>query len=225
MNAEQLKKIFRKWRSDYDFKTFTGASVSLAATLAFALYNGFLGLSLSSVWHGSICVYYIILLVLRASILSAEKRTAPEGDGDLHRRRACVIASVWLLVLNIALIVPISILARQKNPENMTLIPALAMAAYTTYKITMASVNLKRRHTSANHLVRLLRYINFIDALVSIMTLQNTLIMLNSKGADPNMLPFTILSNGIIMLVIILLSVSALVRNIRSLRAKRSLPG
>ena len=76
-----------------------------------------------------------------------------------------------LLILNASLIVPITIMVKQQRPVTMTLIPAIAMAAYTTYKITMASVNLKRSKKTADSLVRFLRMISFIDALVSILTL------------------------------------------------------
>ena len=100
----------------------------------------------------------------------------------------------------------------------MTLIPAVAMAAYTTYKVVMASLNLKRGKRAANSLVRLLRTIGFIDALVSILTLQNTLIMVNSKGEDMEMLPLTAITSGAVMLAILALSVFALLRGIRGRR-------
>ncbi len=91
--------------------------------------------------------------------------------------------SFLLFILNISLIVPISIMVGQQKSVNLTLIPASAMALYTTYKIIMVFVNLRKRKVSSDNLVWLLRTINFIDALVSILILQNTLIMVKSKIA------------------------------------------
>lgn len=108
----------------------------------------------------------------------------------------------------------------QQKPVNMTLIPAIAMAAYTTYKITMAAVNLKRRRKSADNLTRMLRTISFIDALVSILTLQNTLIMVSAKGNLSEILPLTAITSGVIWAFILLLSVSALLNGIPNIKRK-----
>ena len=126
--------------------------------------------------------------------------------------------SSLLLILNISLIVPISMMVRQQKPVSLTLIPAIAMAAYTTYKVTMASVNLKRRRASSDSLVWLLRTISFIDALVSILTLQNTLIMVNSAGEDLSMLPLTAITSFCVWVTVLLLSFSAIIKGIRRVR-------
>lgn len=58
---------------------------------------------------------------------------------------------------------------------------AIAMAAYTAWKNTVASIHIgqERRRAGGSVLVSKLRTVNFIDALVAILTLQNTLIMVN----------------------------------------------
>ena len=122
------------------------------------------------------------------------------------------------MILNLSLIIPVSLMVRQQKPVNLTLIPAIAMAAYTTYKIIMASVNLKRRKRSSDSLVRLLRTINFIDALVSILTLQNTLIMVNSNGEDTALLPLTAATSAAVFLAVVLLSVAAMIKGIVSIK-------
>ena len=213
-------RFFSRWKSDYDFKTITAAGLSLAVTGAFALYNGFLGAYLPSVWYGTICVYYIILTALRGSIILAEKRIAGTEDRAEKRERVCLAASALLLVLNVSLIVAVSMMVRQQKPVHVTLIPAVAMAAYTTYKVTMASIHLKRRKRSSDSLVRLLRTISFIDALVSVLTLQNTLIMLNATGEELSMLPLTAMTSAAVFLTVLLLSLHALVHAVR-VRKKR----
>ena len=192
----RVKQFIDRWKNDYDFKTVTAALGSLFVTALFALYNGFLGIYNASLWHGSICVYYLVLVILRGMIISSRSRIERSG---------------LLLFLNFCLVVPVSLMVVRQKPVNMSLIPAIAMAAYTTYKVVMASVNLKKRKRSADNLVRLLRTISFIEALVSVLTLQNTLIMVNMKGDGSEMLKLTAVTSAAIMLAVLALSVSAMI--------------
>jgi len=215
---DTAKQFVARWKTEYDFKTYISAAASLMVTLIFAFYNGFLGIHHSSLWYGAICVYYIMLTLLRGLIITAAKRIFQRKSQKNARNNASLVISFLLLILNISLIVPISIMVKQQKPVSLTLIPAIAMGAYTTYKVIMASVNLRRRKTTSDSLVWLLRTISFIDALVSILTLQNTLIMVNSNGEDLGMLPLTAISSAFIWVAALLLSLNAIIKEIK--RAK-----
>lgn len=219
-----LSSLIEKWKTDYDFRTLISGALSLGVTSAFALYNGFLGIHHSSIWHGTICAYYLVLVLLRVLILSYAKKSQI-NDAQAVQRRVYLISSILFFLLNLSLIVPVSIMTIQKKPVNMTIIPAIAMAAYTTYKIIMASLNFIRRKRTDNSLLRLLRVISFIEALVSIMTLQNTLIMVISRGGDPSMLGLSALANGAMMFIILLLSAGVLLNGIRAVLKSRKSTG
>lgn len=215
------EKFIEKWKNDYDFKTVTTALVSFAVTVVFALYNGFLGICHSSLWHGTICVYYIILACLRGLIINTVRKYSRDEKRDETRKKVYIIVSGLLFILNSSLVVPIIIMIRQENPVNMTKIPAIAMAVYTVYKAIMASVNFRKKNRSALSLVRLLRSINFIDALVSILTLQYTLIMVNSTGEDiGSMRTLMIFTSTVIWIAILFLSVLAIINGIRGVKSK-----
>ena len=211
------KQFVNRWKTDYDFKTFLAAFGSLAATVIFALYNGFLGIRHASLWYGTICVYYLVLVLLRGLIVLAARRITRSKKPEKTRNRVYLAASATLLLLNLSLIVPVSMMVRQQKPVSLTLIPAIAMAAYTTCKITMASIHLKRRKRSADCLVRLLRTISFIDALVSILALQNTLIMVNAKGEGGGMQTLSAITSAAVWVAILLLSAAAIRKGIRQL--------
>lgn len=100
----------------------------------------------------------------------------------------------------------------------MGLIPAIAMAVYTTYKITMASIHIQKqtRNNRNNVLVAELRTINFIDALVSILTLQNTLIMVNqTKSSAHDMLILSAVSSAVIYIVILFATIHLLIKGFK----------
>lgn len=211
-------EYMERWRTDYDFKTVVTSFGAFAATVVFALYNGFLGVYHSSLWHGTICVYYIVLVILRGLLIAAGKRLARKSGAKNAQNKVYTVSAGLLLLLNICLVIPVSLMVVRQKPVSMSLIPAIAMAAYTTCKITMASVNLKKRKRSANSLVRLLRVISFIDALVSILTLQNTLIMVNSVGDGAEMLTLSAITSAAIMLAVLALSLAAMIKGVVSLK-------
>ena len=216
----RVKQFFDRWKTDYDFKTVTAALGSLFVTALFALYNGFLGVYHASLWHGSICVYYLVLVGLRTMIIAARKNAERKADLKRAQKKVYTASAALLLFLNLCLVVPVSLMVLRQKPVNMSLIPAIAMAAYTTYKVVMASVNLKRRKRSSNRLVRLLRTISFIDALVSVLSLQNTLIMVNMKDDGSEMLTLTAITSAAIMLTVLVLSVVAMIKGVAGLKSK-----
>ena len=213
-NRTETEQFFSRWKTEYDFKTFVTASFSLAVTVFFALYNGFLGIRHASLWHGAICVYYILLVLLRGLIIAAAKKISSRRKNERAEKKVYLTASFLLLLLNLSLILPLSMMVRQQKPVNLTLIPAIAIAAYTTYKVAMASVNLKKRRKTSSGFVWLLRTINFIEALVSILTLQNTLIMVHSKGEDIGMLPLTAMTSAAVWIAALVLSIAAIMKGI-----------
>lgn len=220
---QKVTMLFGKWKRDYTFKTMVSAMLSFGITVLFALYNGFLGIRLFSVWHGSICVFYLLLAVIRGGTLLTEKRilSLNEQQKAYHRQIAFRISSVILLLLSLSLVAPISLMVLFEKPVNMGLIPALAIATYTTYKITMSSVHIcRQRHTDHNNiLVVELRVINFVDALVSILALQNTLIMVKSVSTDKtDMLILAAVSSAVIYLVIMLITVCLLIKGFKRKR-------
>lgn len=207
-NNGRAAHFLRIWREDYIYQTLMSSAVSLGCTALFACYNAYLGVHYGSVWHGTIGIFYLLLMVIRGIVLLTEKRNQMrlEAEQNRCRRRTFFISSVLLLLLDLALILPISMMVVLDKPVSMGLIPAIAMAVYTTWKITMASIHIgrQRRRSGGNILVKELRTVNFIDALVAILTLQNTLIMVNRTTPDKNtMLPLSAVSSALIYGVIV----------------------
>ncbi len=216
----KIRSFLKSRQNDYVFKTLASSAISFNMTVIFAFYNGFLGIHLLSIWHGGICVFYLLLAAIRGIILLTEKNNKKRDDKQKSecRQRTFIISAVMLLLLNLALVLPISLMVVLEKPVNMGLIPAITMAAYTTYKLTMASIHIHRqKHSNHNDiLVVELRTINFIDALVSILTLQNTLIMVNqTKSNDNDMLVLSAISSAAIYAIIIFVTVRLLIKGLK----------
>lgn len=202
------------WRANRLRFAAMGRTGSFAATVLFALYNGALGIWYASLWHGSIGIYYLLLSLLRGILWGAERKAGRE-DGALaehHRRRIFFVTSGMMLVMNAALFTPVSLMVRDQRPIQTGLIPAIASATYTTYKITVAAVKWKR--TGGTILERESSMIRLVDALVSVLVLQNTLIIAVEGGIPPRPFWLVTLSSAGILLLIFVLSVAWFVQGL-----------
>lgn len=209
--------LVEAWKNDYVYKTLIGAGFSFVCTVLFSLYHGYLGILYRSVWHWGICAFYFLMMAIRGCILLTENRNRvrPEADRLRLRYRTFLVSAVLMLALDLSLLLPIILMVLLDAPVNMGLASAIAMAAYTTYKIIMASIHFRRqsRRACGELLMMELRTVNLIDALVSILTLQNTLIMVKQKGED--MLPVSAVSSAIIYVVILGVTIRMLFQGIR----------
>lgn len=178
---DRIKRFKEAWKGDYQFSTVTSSAFSALINVGFTLFNGVLGIVYQSLWHGSICVYFFLLAMIRAVIINAQRkeRLTPPKNGAAYRKKISIGTHILLLLMNASLIVPIAIMVNGERSYSYGLIPAIAMAAYTTYRIAMGVIHLCKSKKNDNPLVSELRLINMIDALLAVLTLQNTLIIAN----------------------------------------------
>ena len=108
-----------------------GTAGGFVSTLLFALYNGGLGVWYASLWYGSICAYYILLSLLWCILLTAKRKAGPEL-GERRRKKVFLMTAVTLLVMNLALCIPVSLMVLNQRPIRAGMVPAITSAAYTT---------------------------------------------------------------------------------------------
>lgn len=179
--AINFKRFIEAQRKDYSFRTVISSAFSMLINFSFTLYNGALGIVYQSIWNGSICVYFFLLAGVRAIIVHSQRSEATHQyrRGITHQRKVYSVTHMLLIMMNISLVVPAIVMVEGGRSYTYGLIPAIAMAAYTTYRITISIVHYMRSRNNENILVMELRTINLIDSLVAILTLQNTLISAN----------------------------------------------
>ena len=183
------------------------ALLSSITTLLFALYNGYLGLRFGDIWGISIAIYYLFITIARMICLGIEKKL--KGDKDefknIIRRKAYVGMSIFIFFIDICLFVPITLMVVCPKDVSFGIIPAIAFATYTTYKIIMAIVNYNKTKKMGNLTYIFLRELSIIEALTSILSLQHILIMVKG-GMTGDMLLLSAISSFAILTIIILFS-------------------
>lgn len=95
-----------------DFRVLFGFWGSFGTNVLFALYHCLFGGALSSVWHVGIGIYYLLLAAVRGAILLTEHKIKynPPAKKRLWRQRVFFATSVLLLLLNLSLALPVSLM-------------------------------------------------------------------------------------------------------------------
>ncbi len=203
---QRIKDFQKTWESDYYFSTVFSSAISTLISIVFALYNGALGIVYQSQWHGLICVYYLLLAIIRAILIGTRRK---------NKKTIRMITYLLLLVMDVSLIGPIYVMVSGERSYTYGLIPAIAMAAYTTYRITISIVHFRKSRKKDNSLLFELRMINMTDALVAVLSLQNALIIANG-GMNEGMRTLTTWTSGGIYLVIVLITIMSFIKVQRS---------
>ena len=211
-----LKETFRVFKNNPN-KIFFSTSFSVLTTLLFALYNGYLGLIYNYSFGLSIAIYYLCLLLARIIAILIERKIRKIDANDIgnQRRKTYVGLSIFMFFIDICLLAPITLLITNPKETNFGLIPSIVFAVYTTYKITMAVINYNKVKKFDNLIFQYLRELSVVDAFVSILSLQNTLIMVNS-GMTQSMFILSAISSFVIFFVIVAFSIISMVKTIKN---------
>ena len=183
-----MKKIIMgfidMWKADYHFKTLATSTLSALVGLGFTVFNVVLGIIYKSVWNISISVYYVLLAIVRGIVVHSQRKVnvADNQKKQEQYKRIYFKTHILMIFMDMCLIAPITYMVIGERSYEYGLIPAIAMAAYTTYRITMGIINLGKSRKQENILIRELRTVNLQDSLVAVLTLQNALIIAN--GSD-----------------------------------------
>lgn len=209
-----MKKIIMgfidMWKADYQFKTLATSTLSALVGLGFTVFNVVLGIVYKSVWNISISVYYVLLAIVRGIVVHSQRKVnvADNQKKQEQYKRIYFKTHILMIFMDMCLIAPIAYMVIGERSYEYGLIPAIAMAAYTTYRITMGIINLGKSRKQENILIRELRTVNLQDSLVAVLTLQNALIIANGSDMQ-SMLALTAWTSAGIWLMIVIFTVKS----------------
>ena len=193
------------WKADYQFKTLTTSTLSVLSSLGFTIFNVVLGIVYKSVWNISISVYYVLLAIVRGIVVHSQRKVSVADNQKKQEqyKRIYFKTHILMIFMDICLIAPIAYMVIGERSYEYGLIPAIAMAAYTTYRITMGIINFRKSRKQENILVKELRTVNLLDSLVAVLTLQNALIIANESDMQSMMTLTAWTSSGIWLMIVI----------------------
>lgn len=161
-------------------RIFKIAILSLSFNLAYGIYNGIIGFSSYSWWLITLCAYYIILAVTRFGVLIFNQKNKNEASSNrfIMRFTGCLLIFLSIILAGTAYL---SFESERGVKYNEILM--ITIATYSFTKITLAIINLIKMRKNDSSIIKTLRYISFADALVSIFSLQRSILI--SFGGMP----------------------------------------
>ena len=189
--------------------------ISVCFALFFCIYNGVVGFYKNVIWNIAIFTYYLLLLTIRMILYVREKKSKKEDEKDIKRDKQIYIStSVIMFIMNLAMIFPAILLINHQKEVNLSLISAIAVAAYTTYKVTLAIIKFCKVQKQQNLIYKQVRMVNLFDAVMSILTLQNTLTIVTSDGNNSDMYTLSIITTIAMLLTISIISIYTFKKNL-----------
>lgn len=181
--------------------------VSAVVALAFAVYNGYLGIAHEYVFGASIAVYFAVLSAIYFMLVDGEMLSDKVGARQNTHVRKYITATALLLAVDVLLIGPIALMVLQRRQFNLGMIAAITVATYATYKVTAAVVNYVKTRKNFDVRTVSVRSVKLVDALVSLLTLQNTLIVANGSSAEQSTFVLTSWTSLALYVAIVTVSV------------------
>ena len=174
-------KYARRWQDDTRLRVNVSLYGLLAWNALYGIFQLWLGFYHHTFWFYSLGAYYICLGVMRFFLARHTTRYAPgeRMQTELKKYRACGIV---FLVMNLALALIIFFMVYWNRTFEHHMITAIAMAAYTFTALTTAIINVIKYRKYNSPVFSASKAISLAAALVSMLTLESTMLTTFSKG-------------------------------------------
>ena len=167
----------RETMSDQAARTRMLTAISLIINVSYALGNIAFGLFEASYWFITLGAYFAVLAITRGACMSA-RRSKSEKKIYIGR-----LVGLLLIFLCLTLIGSVILSDRLDVIKPTNEIVMIAIAAFTTFKTTLAVINTVKERKGGDPVLIALRNVSCADAAGSILSMQRS--MLESFGDMP----------------------------------------
>ncbi len=195
------------FKSDFRRQTVLVTLPSLLLDFVFILVNFYLGFFTASMWYMTMCIYYVILTLMRMNVLARSAKALFSRDKVKAYTKLYRSTHHLLLFLTIMLAGAIFFLLRNNIWKRYPGIIIYFVGAYTIYKVTASVINLFRAGRANSITTVLLRKIGSADALVSLLVLESAIIGRSGRTQGYEMQDLATKSGTIVCIILFLISV------------------
>jgi hypothetical protein len=178
--------------------------------IIYAVFKLFLGMHYISFWYGADAIFYLILSVIRFSLLHYMRKDEKNSDSEYRLYRFC---GCLLIAMNIALIGVVYQIVDHDIGYQYPGLLIYAVATFAFLCLTIAIINVVKYRKLNNPVLSAIKAISLTKALVAIFALQTAL--LNSFGNEDGeffMRLLNSLTGGFVCLSIFAIAVLMIVR-------------
>lgn len=191
--------------NDYGFRAVTFSTVAFTVNIAYAIFNGAMGIISRSVWFGALSLYYIVLSALKAYVIIGSRRI-----NKLTENRPLLLARMYrncgisLIILSIALSGAVAQMALSDQGFKYADLMIYAAALYAFYKITIAIIQFVKSRRHGRTINETFGLINLSDGLVTMLALQTALLAAFGEGSSK---VYNAITGTAVMLMIIAIGI------------------
>ena len=168
-------RLAHRYLTDVSFKTHVSLYLSLGLNLLYAAMKLFCGVWYRSVWFGTLAVYYILLAVMRFSLLRHVRQNAI-GKALVSELRQYRLCGVILMLMNIALTgVVVLVISKNEGFEYAGYLIYI-MAMYAFYNIITAVRDVVKFRKYKSPVMSAAKAVKLAAALVSMLSLETAML-------------------------------------------------
>lgn len=197
-----------RYVNDLAFRGSISIYRGMTVNFLYVLFRIVVGIRYASVWFISMAVYYLVLGVLRLSLILSYRQKVNIDELRCYRRTA------WLIfLLNIPMGGMITLMVLTNSGYSYPGYVIYLSAMYTFYTMVTSVINLVRFRRLGSPILSAAKVLNFIAALMSILGLQTAMIAQFSAESDNFRKTMNAITGGVIWLCVILTAVYMLHRS------------
>ncbi|MBE5734935.1 MAG: hypothetical protein E7361_00570 [Clostridiales bacterium] len=174
-------KYISKYFSDVHYRMNISLYTALIWNVVFAVFQLGLGFYHNSVWFYAMCVYYIMLAIMRFFLVK-HTNEFKANENICSEIKKSYLCGWLLLIMNLALMVIIFFIVYWNKSFDYGEIATITLALYTFVTFTFAIINAVKYKRYKSPIYSSAKAINLVVACVSMLTLEN--VMLNTFGGN-----------------------------------------
>jgi hypothetical protein len=206
------------------FRSEVSLHQGLAVNILYVIIKVVSGIIYKSVWLLSFGVYYLLLAIMRGTLVhyvhSAALNGKKIGEDMRGEFRSYLACGVVLLLMNQVLALIVAYIVHENQGFRYAGFLIYAMALYAFYSIITAIINVIKYRKQGSPLLSAAKVISLTAALVSMLSLQTA--MISEFGGDDYLFRrmMTAISGGVVCTFVLGMAIYMIVRSTRFLRLR-----
>ena len=197
-----------KYIGDLAFRGSVSIYQGMMVNFLYVVFRIFVGIRYASVWFLTIAIYYLLLGIMRLSLILSYRNRNMKSELRCYRRTA------WLLfLLNIPMGGMIVLMVLTDSGYSYPGYVIYLSALYTFYTIIWAIVNLVKFRKLGSPILSAAKVLNFVAALMSLLGLQTAMISQFSTEGENFRRRMNAITGGGVWFSVILIAVYMLLRS------------
>lgn len=200
--------------TDYRYRTVLFAVPGLLLNIIYAAFHGVVAIFTHSAWLGTLSAYYIILSVMRFSVIWYDRKVSDmEQTKEVMLKEVSVYrrCGIFFVIMTVALIGAVILMVKSEGGKSYPGYLIFVVAAYTFCKIIISVIHVIKVRRLKSPILITIRNISYVDACVSILTLQTAMFASFGGGAVEFEQQMNAITGGIVCLMVLTLGIGSMV--------------